>query len=99
MNTCFPAALHSQTLVLVIRYSPYYTAALSPEEEASISAAARLSVNRLEEAGFSALDIGGDYSSADYADLQHLAESGGAKMAESVALKIRALAKRLQYTE
>ncbi len=78
--------------------SPPYRALLSPADQALHDAVSTETVRRLERLGFSAQEIGRDYTTADYADLCHLVASGGAKMAAEVAPQVRALAQRLGYT-
>ena len=52
----------------------------------------------LEAAGFGALDVGRGFSLKDYVDFFHLSETGGDKLADRVAPKVRAMAHRLGYT-
>jgi hypothetical protein len=98
-DSCFPESLRPQTLVVMLHFSPYYLNALSPDEHAYMAQVGRLSVRKLEDLGFASLSVGEDCTPEDYADLQHLTESGGAKLAEAVAGKVRAMAERLHYLD
>jgi hypothetical protein len=51
----------------------------------------------LESLEFTALHVGTEYLPEDYADWSHLTASGGAKLAEQVAPKVREMARRLGY--
>ncbi len=97
--TCLPETLRGQTLVLVFRYNPYYVDPLPADQRAYLLEAGRLSVEQLDALGFAALEVGEGYTAADYADVWHLAGPGGAKLADAVADKIRAMAERLHYLD
>src|SRR5262249_44228649 len=96
---CYPEALHPKTLVLVARHSSWYTDMLSADERRCLAKAGQLTVSKLESYGYGALEIGSGYCAADYADSEHLSESGGAKMSREVAQKLLTMAKSLGYLE
>jgi hypothetical protein len=93
----FPTPTRLRTLLLVLRFSPRFRDNLSVEEWASYLEVSRRSVQRLERLGFAALEVGAGFPAADFIDLCHLTEAGGAKMAEAVAPKVRQLARQLAY--
>ncbi len=99
VRVCFPGPARKRTLLLVESYSTYYLDQLTPGERACHDAGARLAVRRLRRLGFAAAEIEKGYSAADYADVVHLAESGGAKLAAQVAPEIERLARRLGYSK
>jgi hypothetical protein len=94
----FPPSVRRRTLLLVVWNSAYHVNRLSADERSCYAAVSRLAVGRLKKLGFAALEVGKNYSPADYADYQHLTEAGGARMAAAVAPRVRALARRLGYT-
>jgi hypothetical protein len=95
--TGYPSALHEQTLILVMHWSPHYEAMLSADEQDCLRQVCESTVRTLEEVHYSAMPLGAGYTPADYADNVHLTESGGAKMAAEVAVKIRQMARRLEF--
>jgi hypothetical protein len=95
--TSFPEPTRGRTLLLIRWPSPHYLGQLSPDEQAGYAAISRCTVRRLGRLGFAALEFGADYTPADYADVHHLAESGGVKLAEEVATQVRDLARCLGY--
>jgi len=99
LRTSFVAPLRSRTLMLAIHCSSHYRGKLSPADEARLTEAMRRTVEACERVGMAGLEVGRDFEPADYADLQHLAPPGGAKLAETVAPKVEELAKKLGYVE
>jgi hypothetical protein len=95
----FPEPTHRRTLVLAMWFSPYYCNQLSPDERAVSAQMSRSTVQHLEKIGFKALGVGQDFLPADYADWQHLTETGGEKLATAVAPAVRELAQSLGYTQ
>ena len=93
----FPETLRGRTLLLPVRYSPYYVNGLSRREQADYRAAFPAFVRALEQSGFAATEVEADYSNADFVDACHLSVSGGKKLAAEVAPAIRRLAQRLGY--
>jgi lysophospholipase L1-like esterase len=98
-RTAFPAAARRRTLLLVMSYSPYYIDRLSPREQACYAQVRRITRRHLEKLGFAVLEVGKGFEPADYLDVIHLAEPGGAKLAAAVAPAVRALARRLGYEQ
>lgn len=84
--------------MLVTGFGPHHLLQLSPPEQRLHWAMAQLSVQHLEKVGLHSVVIGENYEAQDYADLVHLSESGGAKLAADVVPAIRVLAERLGYT-
>jgi hypothetical protein len=96
---CFPEPCRKRTIILAIHDSPYYVDQLERTERATYRQLFGVAVRLLERAGFTALEIGKDYSTDDFYDRCHLSEQGGARLAEDVAAKVRELAERLGYIE
>ncbi len=97
-RTTVPPVLRQRMLLLVVWFSPHYLDLLSREERERFSAVSRLTVRHLQRFGYSAQEVGPGLEADDFGDLQHLVESGGAKLADTVAPRIRALAEQLGYT-
>jgi len=87
----FPQPLHSRTLLLVGRDSPYYRDQLTPAAARRDEQSIRETVELMRDGGYAALDYGRDFSVEDYGDRTHLAVSGGRKLAEAVAPAVRAI--------
>jgi hypothetical protein len=96
---CFPASVRSRALLVMLSDSPHFLDQLSPEKRADYRWAAEKAAVILEDAGFTALVVGNDFSTEDFIDVVHLSESGGRKLAHKVAPKVRDLAARLGYLE
>jgi hypothetical protein len=95
----FPGAMRERTCMVVARACPRYTTQLEPSVRNRYEAFFPAAVRALREGGFSALDLGADFTDLDYYDWCHLSEEGGAKLATEVAVEVRALAERLGYLE
>jgi hypothetical protein len=95
----FPQPLRKQTLLLALWYSPYYLRRLPAQEQAIHEWVSRETIKHLEQLGFPALAVGQGFGPGDYADIMHLTESGGAKLAAAVAPRIRELARKLGYAK
>ena len=98
-RNCFPEPGRKRTLLLVLRDSPYYVTKLTHDEQAAYGETAATTVEGLKDVGFSAQEIGRNYSPDDYVDRCHLSEVGGKRLAEDVAPTIRDLAERLGYLQ
>jgi hypothetical protein len=96
---CFPEDLRNQTLFVIRHWSTYYRNRLLPDQYACLRQVSRRSVVELEAVGYSAVECGPDLALDDYLDVIHLKASGGAKLAQSVADKVRAMSKRLGYID
>jgi len=96
-ETSFPARTRPRTLILVTHDSPFYVNELEPVARAEYRWAVAKAAEVLEAAGFGTLDVGGDFAVRDFDDQLHLSESGGRKLADQVAPKVRAMAHRLGY--
>jgi hypothetical protein len=97
-RAAFPQSTRKRTLMLVIWLSSQYVMELPEAEQRCYGRVSEITLEHLGRAGFPALEIGRDYSPADFADFQHLAPTGGHKMAGAVAGKVRELAHQLGYT-
>jgi hypothetical protein len=93
----FPAAMRERTCMLVARGCPLYASQLEARLRSRYEAFFPAAVRALREAGFSALDLGADFTERDYYDWCHLSEEGGVKLAAEVAVEVRTLAERLGY--
>jgi hypothetical protein len=98
-RACYPEALHGQTLVVVLYHSRFYINGLRADEQHRLTKIAEISVRKLESYGYGSFEAGRDYTPSDYADFQHLSESGGEKLARAVAEKVNTMARRLNYIE
>ena len=94
---CVPESGRARTLLLVMRESPYYLNKLNPAEQDAFGEACQTAVRVLEEVGFSAQEIGRNYTPEDFVDRCHLSETGGKHLAEDVAPMVRALAESRGY--
>ena len=93
----FPAVLHPRTLMLIARGSPYYRHQLTPDESVGEDQAFKDTIALWQQAGYSSMEFGRDFTDDDYADRIHLSKLGGAKLAVAVAPQIRAMAEQLGY--
>jgi hypothetical protein len=96
-EACFPSANRPRTLILATQESPAYVEELKPDVKAEYFSVHGKVAEVLEAAGFGALDVCRDFTVEDYLDVIHLSERGGDKLAERVAPKVRAMARRLGY--
>jgi hypothetical protein len=95
----FPVPMRERTCVLVIRDCPHYAAQFEADLRTRYEAFYPAAVQSLRQDGFSALEVGADFTEADYYDRCHLNEDGGGKLAGQVADAVRALAERLGYLD
>jgi hypothetical protein len=93
----FPAAMRERTCMLVARACPRYATQLDPRLRMRYEAFFPTAAEGLREAGFSALDLGADFTERDYYDWCHLSEEGGFKLAAAVAVEVRTLAEQRGY--
>ncbi len=95
----FPDLMRPRTLILIGRNSPYYTSQVDPEIRERDELAIRDTLAGLERLRYESMAYGLDFSAEDYGDRSHLTSSGGEKLAAAVAIKIRAIAVKLQYLQ
>jgi lysophospholipase L1-like esterase len=93
----FPTPLKARTLMLISRSSPHYRRHLTPDEAIGEDQAYANTVEIWEKAGYAAMSYGHDFNEDDYGDRTHLSKLGGAKLADAVAPKVRAMAEQLGY--
>ncbi|MEI8088742.1 MAG: hypothetical protein WCG63_04020 [Opitutaceae bacterium] len=93
----FPDQLKPRTLILISRNSPYYTRQLEKDLQNRDETAIKDTIAGFEKFGYAALSYGQDFSPEDFGDRTHLTTAGGAKLAETTAPKIQALATQLGY--
>jgi hypothetical protein len=94
---CFPEPDRQRTLMVVAAESPFYLERLTADDRDLYYALARLSAEKLEGAGFAAMEMGKGYAPDDYTDRCHLSESGGALLAAQVADRVQRMALELGY--
>jgi hypothetical protein len=98
LRALFPAPLRDRLVVLVSSHSRYHREQLPSAEQAEYSQVCRGTVRATEAEGVAALaEEYEGLAEEDYADLQHLSPSGGAKVAVRVAAKVRERARALGY--
>jgi hypothetical protein len=95
----FPGPVRRRCLLVIAWHSAFFLQKLSAAERAAYGRVSRRTVEHLEKIGFATVEVGRGYLPSDYADLQHLDENGGEKMAAAVAVKVRQLARRLGYVK
>ncbi len=93
----FPDPLKKRTLILISRNSPFYTARLEADLEERDELAIRDSIAGWEKLGYQSIDYGRDFEVNDFGDRTHLTSTGGAKLAATVAPKVRTMAIKLGY--
>jgi hypothetical protein len=93
----FPPQARGRTLLLVRWFSPHYLGHLTPDERGLFCWVCRETVRRMGSLGFAAQEVGPEFSRDDFADMVHLTEEGGAKLAAAVAPRVREQAQRLGF--
>jgi hypothetical protein len=93
----FPQPLKKRTLILMGYNSPFYLSRLSPEERVRNDLTFNHAVEVWEQAGYSALAYGQNYTLDDAGDRTHLTWRGGQKLARTVADKVREMSAQLGY--
>jgi hypothetical protein len=93
----FPQEAMRRTLIVVSRDCPYYVQKLSTDDQERNDLACLTTVRWWQEAGYQSIDYGRDFTIDDYGDRVHLTSLGGAKLAEIVAPKVRAMSRDLGY--
>ena len=98
-TTSLPEAMRRRMLAVVTYENPFYRRDLTPDEQVIYQIGIEGTLRRLNERSYTTVPVGKDFSIDDYFDILHFSESGGAKMAETVAPKVREIAKRLEYVK
>jgi hypothetical protein len=99
VESVFPPSSRVHSLILLPMQCPYYVKCLTPNERQHYYWLYERASNVLEQAGIAAQSLGKNWTREDYYDLVHPSESGGAKMAEMVAPRLREMSQRLGYTK
>jgi hypothetical protein len=98
LQLCFPDELRRRTLLVIAHFNPYRVQQLTEEEQRRYYDLFPATIAVAEASGLSAVEIGRGYTTADYFDWLHFTRSGGQKLAEDLAPKVRELARGLGYT-
>ena len=93
----FPSELKKRTLILLGYAAPYFLSRVAPDEVERNDLTYQHSVMEWEKAGYAALIYGKDFTLDDFCDRTHLTSHGGAKLADAVAVKVRAMSQQLGY--
>jgi hypothetical protein len=98
LQRCFPEEVRRRTLLVVAHFNPYRVQQLTAEERERYYELFPATVASAEAAGLHAVEIGKQYTTADYFDWLHFTRSGGQKLAEDLAPRVKELARGLGYT-
>jgi lysophospholipase L1-like esterase len=96
-RAAFPDEFKRRTLILVSYNAPYLVNELSRGEKTAYEFIYSQGESWLKKAGYHSMLIGVGLTDEDFADRVHLTPSGGQKMANDVAQKIRVMAVQLGY--
>lgn len=91
-DDAFPKPYRSNILCVITTENPHMLSALPIKTQQGYWAIINQFRSLLENLGYYALDVGKDFSSTDYADEGHFLATGGKKIAEQVANKIKYIA-------
>lgn len=91
IETGFPPALRSHTLLLLEATNPYYLDRLTPAERKRDTAIYDACAETWREHGIACVVAGRDFAPIDYIDRVHLSRDGGYKLAALVAAQVRQL--------
>jgi hypothetical protein len=94
-----PLPLRERMLLITNPPSPYYTKDLTSRERTDLDANFERYTAAWISTGISTVEIGTDWTSADYVDLIHISESGGVKLADAIAPLVVRKAKELNYVQ
>jgi lysophospholipase L1-like esterase len=90
-----PDRLRDRSIHLIHVVGTYYRARVTPAERADYEAMSRRYRDALVRLGLPAHLIGENFAETDYSDAFHLSESGGRKLAEELAPRIRQMNEQL----
>lgn len=91
IESMFPPAIRPRLLMLQSQNAPYYRDQLTPSERRRDSVIFKAYEALWQRYGIACVTVGDDFVNADFRDRTHLTVSGGIKLADVVAQKIRAL--------
>jgi hypothetical protein len=83
-----------RTLFVLSSVAPYYLERLNTKDRASYLNGLVNDASALNREGFNAMTLGLNYVSADFVDFKHHSDAAAPKMAEDVAVKLRAMVQR-----
>lgn len=97
IRATMPEPLRRRTLIIVSKNSPFYVGHLTPEEQRRDAQSFDDTIALYRAAGYSAMTYPDDLTQDDYGDRAHLTVSGGRKLADAVAVQVRAIAGEQGY--
>jgi hypothetical protein len=97
MRRVIPRVLRSHTLLVVVRESPHYLDRLTLSERDKYDRLLTATAATAEKVGIAGLVAGREMTTDDFNDRCHPSESGGARLAEEIAPKVRELAERFGW--
>lgn len=92
-----PTVLRPHTLLVVVRESPHYLDRLTNRERDQYERLLTATAATVEKVGVSGMVAGRGLTADDFSDRCHPSESGGARLAEEIAPRVRKLAEQLGY--
>lgn len=92
-----PAVLRPQTLLVVVRESPHYLDRLTPVERDKYDRLLTATAAVIDRVGMYGFVAGRGLTADDFYDRCHPSESGGARLAEEIAPRVRELAQRFGW--
>jgi hypothetical protein len=85
------------TLVLLLYHNPQYRSELTESEQRRDKLAYEAAQAMIRKEGLQAIQSGDDYKPEDFRDTRHLSPSGGARLADQVAVAVVQMAHKLRY--
>jgi hypothetical protein len=92
ISDLFSSDLHKQCLIVILHSNHYFMKSLTPLDWQRNAAMFKASQAAVEKAGYPVIQVGADFSADDYVDAGHFMASGGRKIAQQVAAKIKEMA-------
>ncbi len=96
ISSSFPPALRARTLMVLSQNAPFYRSRLTPSELERDNIVFDACAKVWESVGVSTLVCGADFENIDFVDRTHLTQSGGRKLAELVAEKVKQISKSIK---
>jgi hypothetical protein len=97
LAAAIPEPDRRRTLLVAVPDNPYYVNCLESHEQAQYREVFTVALDSLRQAGFATLEVGRNYTEADFVDRCHISEVGGRRLCRDVAPKVRELARSLGY--